>query len=35
MEGIGVKLSCVEMALFELMVSADHPRFRDVSRLLK
>jgi nicotinamidase-related amidase len=35
MESIGVKLSNVEMVLFELMVDADHPRFRDVSRLLK
>ena len=35
MEAIGVTLSTVEMALFELMASADHPRFREISRLLK
>ncbi len=35
MEAIGVTLSCVEMVLFEMMRDADHPRFRDVSRLLK
>ena len=31
----GVHLSNVEMALFELMIDASHPRFRDVTRLLK
>lgn len=31
----GVRLSVVEMILFELMDKAEHPRFRDVSRLLK
>ncbi|MFW5815221.1 MAG: hydrolase [Wenzhouxiangella sp.] len=31
----GVSLSNVEMVLFELMGSAGHPRFRDVTRLLK
>lgn len=35
METAGVHLSNVEMALFELMVDATHPRFRDVTRLLK
>ncbi|MEN1727049.1 MAG: hydrolase [Pseudomonadota bacterium] len=35
MEAIGVYLSNVEMVLFELMGDASHPRFRDVSRLLK
>ena len=35
MEAAGVHLSNVEMALFELMVDATHPRFRDVTRLLK
>lgn len=35
MEQAGVRLSNVEMALFELMENAEHPRFRDVSRLLK
>lgn len=28
-------ISCVEMALFELMGSAGHPKFRDVAKLLK
>jgi len=31
----GVCLSNVEMVLFELMQGAEHPRFRDVARLLK
>ncbi len=31
----GVHLSNVEMALFELMQDARHPRFREVSRLLR
>lgn len=31
----GVCLSNVEMVLFELMGSAEHPRFREVTRLLK
>ncbi|MDZ7790791.1 MAG: hydrolase [Xanthomonadales bacterium] len=35
MEAAGVHLSCVEMVLFELMHDAGHPRFRDVTRLLK
>lgn len=35
MEAAGVHLSNVEMVLFELMVDATHPRFRDVTRLLK
>jgi len=35
METAGVHLSNVEMALFELMHDASHPRFRDVARLLK
>jgi len=35
MEAIGVHLSNLEMALFELMVDASHPRFREVSRLLR
>lgn len=35
MEAAGVHLSNVEMALFELMVDASHPRFRDVTKLLK
>jgi len=35
MERAGVHLSNVEMVLFELMVDATHPKFRDVTRLLK
>jgi|694.fasta_scaffold07892_11 nicotinamidase-related amidase len=31
----GVHLTCVEMSLFELMLDAKHPKFRDVTRLLK
>lgn len=35
MERAGVHMSCVEMALFELMVDAGHEKFREVTRLLK
>lgn len=35
MQAAGVHLSNVEMVLFELMQDAGHPRFRDVTRLLK
>ncbi|MEX0914843.1 MAG: hydrolase [Wenzhouxiangellaceae bacterium] len=35
MERAGVQLSNVEMVLFELMVDATHPKFRDVTKLLK
>jgi len=35
MASIGVHLSCTEMALFELMQDAQHPKFREVARLLK
>ncbi len=31
----GARISNVEMALFELMVDATHPRFREVTKLLK
>jgi nicotinamidase-related amidase len=31
----GIHLSSVEMALFELMKDANHPRFREITRLLK
>lgn len=31
----GIRLSNVEMALFELMVDATHPRFREITALLK
>ncbi|PKL96468.1 MAG: hydrolase [Gammaproteobacteria bacterium HGW-Gammaproteobacteria-8] len=35
MESAGVHLSNVEMLLFELMQNATHPRFREVTTLLK
>jgi len=35
MERAGVHLSNVEMVLFELMMNAEHPKFREVTRLLK
>lgn len=35
MQAEGVRLSCVEMALFELMGEAGHPRFRDIAKLVK
>jgi len=35
LERAGVHLSNVEMVLFEMMVDAQHPKFRDVTRLLK
>jgi hypothetical protein len=31
----GAAISNVEMALFELMGDAGHPKFREVTRLLK
>lgn len=31
----GAQISCVEMALFELMGNANHPKFREVAKLLK
>lgn len=33
--GAGAQISCVEMALFELMGDAGHPCFRQVAKLLK
>ncbi len=35
MEQEGIRLSVVEMVLFELMEDAGHPRFRDITGLLK
>ena len=35
MQAAGIYLSNVEMALFELMSDAHHPRFREVAKLLK
>jgi nicotinamidase-related amidase len=31
----GANISCVEMALFELLGSADHPKFREIAKLIK
>lgn len=35
MVSIGAKVSSVEMALFELMQTAEHPKFREISKLIK
>ncbi|USE33829.1 hydrolase [Endozoicomonas sp. SCSIO W0465] len=35
MSALGADLTTVEMALFELMKSADAPQFRDVAKLIK
>lgn len=32
---MGAELTCVEMALFELMKSAEHPMFRDIVKIIK
>ena len=31
----GVNISCTEMALFELLKSADHPKFKQIATLIK
>jgi len=31
----GAKISCTEMALFELLKTAKHPKFRQIARLIK
>lgn len=31
----GTKISCVEMALFELLKTAEHPKFRELTKLIK
>jgi nicotinamidase-related amidase len=31
----GANISCVEMTLFELLGSADHPKFREIAHLIK
>ncbi len=31
----GCKISCVEMALFELLKTAEHPNFKEIARLIK
>src|SRR5699024_5450472 len=35
MKSYGAFVTSVEMALFELMETAEHPKFRDVSKLIK
>lgn len=35
MTSLGAYISSVEMALFELMVTAEHPKFKEVSKLIK
>ncbi|HCO95265.1 MAG TPA: hydrolase [Phycisphaerales bacterium] len=31
----GAKISCTEMALFELLKTAEHPKFRQIAKLIK
>jgi nicotinamidase-related amidase len=31
----GAKISCTEMALFELLKTAEHPKFRQIAKLVK
>jgi len=31
----GVNISCTEMALFELLKTAEHPQFKKIARLIK
>ena len=35
MQTVGVRLTCVEMALFELMRSANHPAFKEILRIVR
>jgi nicotinamidase-related amidase len=35
MAGLGVSVTSVEMALFELLRTADHPKFRQIAKLIK
>ena len=35
MAGLGVNITSVEMALFELLQTADHPNFRQIAKLIK
>ena len=35
MEAEGVNISCVEMALFELLRTAEHPQFKQIAKLVK
>ena len=31
----GINISCTEMALFELLRTAEHPQFRQIAKLIK
>ncbi|MBW8036235.1 MAG: hydrolase, partial [Planctomycetes bacterium] len=31
----GAKISSTEMVLFELLKTAEHPKFRDIAKLIK
>ena len=31
----GINISCTEMVLFELLKTAEHPRFKEIARLIK
>jgi hypothetical protein len=31
----GINISCTEMALFELLQTAEHPEFRNIAKLIK
>ena len=35
MEAMGVNISCTEMALFELLRTAEHPQFKQIAKLIK
>lgn len=35
MVSIGAKVTSVEMALFELMKTAEHPKFKEISKIIK
>lgn len=35
MAGQGVNISCTEMALFELLKTAEHPQFKQIAKLVK
>lgn len=35
MDTEGANISCVEMALFELLKTAEHPKFREIAKLIK
>ena len=35
MDGEGVKITCTEMAVFELLRTAEHPQFKEIVKLIK